>query len=472
MALRTSVGYNTERASLQLSDDQKKEAERLGQEAQREAAAGRYGEAMRRYQQGTAVMHGATWSPALELADSLQEKLDHALIEPGQKVTVSLVPLYPSERAAEEKISATIFLVPMAKDGPPEKSLAAKMLIEPAKLPFSEKITIPDAPVGDYGIEVRLTLPDGSSPEAVRGAFVKRLPVHIERLSADAQRLKDRIAKVKKPDAPALATAEYVAARYDQTERGEASPFRYDFRGEFASANAIIDAVDAGRDPFAGKQGDMRRAYRSKVDQSLQPYRVFVPSQYDGKKPAPLVVALHGMGGDENSMFDSYRETMKVEAQRVGFLVVCPKGRDSASMYRASAEQDVMDVLAEVQRDYRVDPARVYLMGHSMGGYGTWSVAMSHPDVFAALGPISGGGDTNALVKIKSIPAYIVHGDNDKTVNVLQSRRMVEAGKKIAMNIVYVEIPGGSHTDVAAPQFGPMLDFFAKQSKPAAGSAQ
>ncbi len=58
-----------------------------------------------------------------------------------------------------------------------------------------------------------------------------------------------------------------------------------------------------------------------------------------------------------------------------------------------------------------------------------------------------------------------MHGDNDKTVNVEQSRRMVEAGKRTGANIVYVEIPGGSHVNVAAPQFGPMLDFFAKQSK-------
>ena len=88
------------------------------------------------------------------------------------------------------------------------------------------------------------------------------------------------------------------------------------------------------------------------------------------------------MGGDENSMFDGYGEQLKVEAQRLGFLVACPKGRETASMYRGSAEQDVMDVLAEVRRDYKVDRSRIYLMGHSMGGYGTWSVAISRPGCF------------------------------------------------------------------------------------------
>src|SRR5215831_8430756 len=162
------------------------------------------------------------------------------------------------------------------------------------------------------------------------------------------------------------------------------------------------------------------------------------------------------MGGDENSIFDQYANgAMKREADRLGFLVVCPKGRDSASMYRGSAEQDVMDVLAEVRRDYNVDPARIYLMGHSMGGYGTWSTAMDHPDVFAALGPISGGGSAAGMVKIKDIPQYVVHGDNDATVPVTASRTMVEAGKKVGANITYVEIPGGSHVSVAAPQIAP-----------------
>ena len=54
-----------------------------------------------------------------------------------------------------------------------------------------------------------------------------------------------------------------------------------DFRAEFAAAEAILDALEAGKDPFAGKHGDSHRAYRSPVDQSLQPYRIFVPAKYD-----------------------------------------------------------------------------------------------------------------------------------------------------------------------------------------------
>jgi predicted peptidase len=122
---------------------------------------------------------------------------------------------------------------------------------------------------------------------------------------------------------------------------------------------------------------------------------------------------------------------------------------------------------ARVLEDGRVD-LEYYdfsLMGHSMGGYGTWSIAMNHPDIFAALGPISGGGSPAGMAKIRHIPAYVVHGGDDRTVSVTQSRNMVEAGKKAGADIVYVEVPGGSHVGVAAPAFAAMPDFFARQQK-------
>jgi predicted esterase len=476
LVLRTSVGYGTQRASLPLTDEQKKLADKFSQEAQAENRAGRYGEAMRRYHEGTAAMHGEEWTPQVELVSSLTGKLDHAMLESGRKVTISLAPLYSVDAAvsAKDKVNAAVFLTAARRGAPgaaattdAPKSLAAAAAIDASKLPFSEQITLPDLPTGDYNLEVRLQWSKGGDAKGT-GSATKLLPIHVEALSADAAKLRDRLAKFSKSNAPTLATAQFVLARYEQTDKGDVSPLNYNFRGEFGTANAILDSLDAGKDPLAGKHGDMRRAYLSKADQTLQPYRIFVPTQYDGSKATPLVVALHGMGGDENSMFDGYHEVMKVEAQRVGFLVVCPKGRDNASMYRGTAEQDVLDVLAEVRRDYKVDASRIYLMGHSMGGYGTWSVSMDHPELFAALGPISGGGNAAGMEKIKDIPQYVVHGDDDRTVNVNQSRTMVAAGKKLNAPITYVEVPGGSHGGVAEPNFAPMLDFFVKQVKPTA----
>src|SRR5258708_37230185 len=100
MVVSTSVGYRTQRASLKLTDAQAKEADLMAQEAQNEAQAGRYSEAMRRYAHGTAAMRGVAWTPEVELVSSFQGKLDHAIAAPGDRVASSLVPLFATARAA------------------------------------------------------------------------------------------------------------------------------------------------------------------------------------------------------------------------------------------------------------------------------------------------------------------------------------------------------------------------------------
>jgi predicted esterase len=461
MARAASVAFHSHRDTLPLSGRQRQEADQLDQEAQRELQAGQYGEALRRYAHAAAVMRDAAWTPALEFAASLQGRIDHAMLDPGTPVTLALTPLYPGNGNS----AVSVFLVSTAKEGPPERELASGAVAESARLPFTTRITIPETALGTYDLEVRLAAPN--TPGTLRELFVKTFPVHIERLSEEARTLRERLAKLPRRDSPAVATAQYALQFYERTDRGEEGVRRfgrYPFHEQFRAATAILDALDAGRDPFAASHGDFRRAYRSPVDGTLQPYRIFIPNGYDAAQPVPLVVALHGAGGDENDFFDDFPQApLQPEVQRHGFILVCPKGREPHSGYRGAAGQDVFDVLAEVRRQYRIDAGRIYLMGHSMGAYATWRLAMEHPDLFAALGPISGGGDPQNMAKIRHIPQYIVHGANDQTVPVAQSRAMAEAARQAHVDVVYVEVPGAGHYDAAIGQFGPMLDFFAKQ---------
>jgi poly(3-hydroxybutyrate) depolymerase len=473
MVLRTSVAYGALKNTLPLTGEQRRQVDQLARDAQLANRAGQYGDALRCLYQGMAAMRNAPWTPALEFASSLQSKLDHAVVEPGATVAVTLSPLFAAPRAAGIKLSASLVLVPVKNDGPAPKPLGAPAAVDPAAVPFTTRVALPETPLGDYTIEVSLSA-DGKAPPAAAGvAFTKSLPIHIDTLAEPVQRLRARL--LKAPEKNGLASAQYAVIRYQRSDAGDLNPARVNFREEFAAAHAILDALEAGKDPFAGQRGDFHRAYRSAVDDTLQPYRLFIPESHDGSKPTPLLVALHGMGGDENSLFDAEAYAnglLKVQAERVGFIVVCPKGRDSASMYRGAAERDVLDAMADVERTYRIDSSRIYLMGHSMGAYGTWSIAMAHPGIFAALGPISGGGSPAGMAQIRQIPEYVVHGDDDRTVSVTQSRTMVEAGKKAGADIVYVEVPGGSHTSVAAPAFGAMLDFFARQRKRAEPNAR
>jgi acetyl esterase/lipase len=226
--------------------------------------------------------------------------------------------------------------------------------------------------------------------------------VRIERgLASSFAAAKGRAAKVEaklraeKKDSllSALRSAQYRIQLFEKASASEINFARINFSEELKEAVAALGDLEAGRDPFSARRGDFRKAYLSAGDNTLQPYRIFVPQGYDGSKPYPLVIALHGMGGDENSYFDQYLQgAFKVEAEKRGYIVACPKGREPASMYIGPAERDVMDVIDQIRRAYRIDEDRIYLTGHSMGGYGTWSVAMNHPTVFAALAPVAGGG--------------------------------------------------------------------------------
>ncbi len=83
-------------------------------------------------------------------------------------------------------------------------------------------------------------------------------------------------------------------------------------------------------------------------------------------------------------------------------------------------------LLDEVEREYRVDRARIYVTGLSMGGYGTWQTAVAFPRRFAAIAPIcAGGANFHRAPEIAHLPAWVFHGARDKVVDISESREWV-----------------------------------------------
>jgi predicted peptidase len=121
---------------------------------------------------------------------------------------------------------------------------------------------------------------------------------------------------------------------------------------------------------------------------------------------------------------------------------------------------------------YKIDDSRIYLMGHSMGAIGTWKIAPKYPDLWAAIAPFSGSGAAATLERIRAVPEIIVHGDADPTVNVAGSRAMVAKLKELGTEYKYIEVPGGLHSDVVAPNIKAAIEFFDAHRKPAKTSSQ
>lgn len=464
--LRVSVGYSTLKNSAEnLSPEKRAEVERLGKLAQEATVARKYGDALKHYYHAIALLRSSEWTPEAALSSSITVKLDRAVIAPSESVKINIGQIFSLDEKIQGKVSGSIEL--LAAQG--NDTLKVIKSIEAIDADFFANpavidIAIPEMEPGKYRVALKLKSAIASQP------VTKTVTVHIERgLAASFTAAKNRAGvienKLKSEGKEALVAA-IPSARYrinliDMANSGEIQLDRINFRDELKEASFILDELEVGRDPFSSRRGDFRKAYLSKVDSTLQPYRIFVPSGYDGSKPMPLIIALHGMGGDENSYFDGYGAgAFKVEAEKRGYIVACPKGRQPASMYLGSAEKDVMDVLEEVKRAYRIDADRIYMTGHSMGGYGTWSVAMNYPQVFAALAPIAGGGNPGGMGKISHIPQLVVHGDNDKTVQVERSRVMVEAAKKLNVKLKYLEISNGDHITVAHRTFKDVFDWF------------
>jgi predicted esterase len=462
--LRVTVGYNTLKNSVEMSAEKRAKVNQLGEMAKAAGSAAKYGEALKHLYHAMALMRGTEWTPARALASALNLRVDRAMLEPSQSVAVRLKQIYSLDERLEGKLTGSIALLKMTGDEP-VKVLKTIDAINPDFISsqFAPEITVPDVEAGNYRIALTLKQAAGDSITKTATVHIERgLAAQVIRAASRATDLAERL-KAKGEDAlaAALPSAQYRISLFDRANASEISFERINFGEELKEASAMLSALEAGRDPFATRRGDFKKAYRSKVDNTLQPYRIFAPASYDGSKPLPLIIALHGMGGNENSYFDSYANgAFKAEAETRGYIVACPKGREPASMYLGSAEKDVMDVIAEVRRDYRIDTDRIYMTGHSMGGFGSWSIAMNHPEVFAAIAPVAGGGNPLTLAKIAHVPQLVVHGDNDKTVPVERSRVMVGAAKKSGAQVKYIEVPGGSHIDVVVPTFKVVFDWF------------
>ena len=218
-----------------------------------------------------------------------------------------------------------------------------------------------------------------------------------------------------------------------------------------------------------------------------QEYRLYVPTVYDGSTATPLVVALHGLGS--GTMYMMEYNNLVEEAERHGFIVATPMGYNERGWYGARgqgnefnrrqedpgpdnlgalSEQDVLNVLEIVRKDYNVDDRRIYLIGQSMGGGGTWYLGTKYPDIWAALGPMApaASGSPDVLAQATHLPVMVVMGDADQLVDVTVTRQWVAKMKALGMTHEYIEVPGGSHSSAGRENIGKVFDFLAKYAKP------
>ena len=197
-------------------------------------------------------------------------------------------------------------------------------------------------------------------------------------------------------------------------------------------------------------------------------FQVYVPPDWDRARKWPVILFLHGAGerGDDGLIQTEVGigGALRRHVDRFPAVVVMPQCRREVWWQDPEMESMALAALEQAMQEFGGDPARVYLTGLSMGGYGTWALGTKHPKRFAALAPICGGirwpsratpeppaessGEdpyADAAKKIGATPVWAFHGSADNRVPVTESRKMVEALKAAGGNVRYTEYEGVGH---------------------------
>lgn len=158
-------------------------------------------------------------------------------------------------------------------------------------------------------------------------------------------------------------------------------------------------------------------------------YLQYLPEDYDENNKYPLVLFLHG-AGERGTDLDSvanhgFLQYVREEDRQYPFICIapqCPNGK-----YWGCYTESLTAFLDYICDKMPVDNERIYLTGLSMGGTGTWMLAMADPERFAAIAPVCGSGICWYGEILKDTPIYMVHGDCDNTVPIGESINMLNS---------------------------------------------
>lgn len=174
-------------------------------------------------------------------------------------------------------------------------------------------------------------------------------------------------------------------------------------------------------------------------------YLIEYPEGYQQGKRYPVVMFLHGAGtrGDDIAVLkgNMFMQMTKKYAE-FSFITIAPHCKHGTWIDNFGALQRFTKAIAAA--DY-TDPERLYLIGNSMGGYGTWFLAMSLPEYFAAAMPICGGGMPWNAETLVNVPIWAFHGEIDDIVDVNESKSMVAAVNRCGGNARITLYPGVYH---------------------------
>ncbi len=243
------------------------------------------------------------------------------------------------------------------------------------------------------------------------------------------------------------------------------APLVNDMRRALAQGEETMRRLKAGEDPYAGRTGDFRRAFKSAANGELCVYRVEVPTDYEKAEKVPFIFMLHGGGQDENYFPTLDNGKLLEMLNSRGYLMAAPRYTSGNPNYL----KDLFQLVGLLRKEYpKIDPSRMYCTGLSMGGFGTYSLATSHPDLFAAICCVSGTGRPDLAVNLKTTPTMILQGEQDLVVAPAGAKRVEARMKELGEEVELHLFPINGHDYHGEEYMKLSLDFFDRHTKKAA----
>ena len=260
---------------------------------------------------------------------------------------------------------------------------------------------------------------------------------------------------------------------------------------QIRDSQTLAKSVASPGDPQWQAKGDLHRKYHFSSANADMPYRLYVPTSWDGKSKLPLVMFLHGAGADENMYVDMNNKQLIHLSEQHRYILVSPLGYtrmgaygtplrlpavfgnpETAAKQRAAvsaeqektlelSEKDVINVLEIVLNEYPVDRSSMFLAGHSMGSGGTWYLGAKYSQYWAAIAPMSGPfvDDSNyPWDNIRKMPIFMTEGTG-AAPSLVGSKAMLAWMKERGFKIEYMEV-NADHGGMIPLVLPSIFDFF------------
>ena len=181
---------------------------------------------------------------------------------------------------------------------------------------------------------------------------------------------------------------------------------------------------------------------------SLKYYIYYPDNYYDSDTTFPLVLFLHGAGerGSDLSLVEKHGIPKMINnGEDFPFITIAPQCPKNQWWSEPLYVKALILLVEDIIRSNKIDIGRIYATGLSMGGYGTLAIAKKRPDLFSAIIPVCGGMDTTDIERLKDIPIWLFHGDEDKVVPVENSELIYDLLKPINPDIKITIYKGVNH---------------------------